>query len=538
MNPSTRVLFSALLATGVSQAVAEEVKETVWEDPIPQKTVQTRPNFEPMIVHPEQQAKAAEKINEYIKRNNGKRPNILLYVMDDVGWGDPGCYGGGEMLGAATPYMDMLARNGLRMTSAYAQPSSSPTRATILTGQLPVRHGVLRPTVYGEEGGIGSLDTLPKLLKKNGYVTQAIGKWHLGENTDSHPQNVGFDDFYGFLSVSDTYTEWRDVNNYPETVLSPERMAMIQNMPFSKDWVHAKAGGQLEKVKEIDIEVCKTLDTEWTKYSAQFIRDMAKSDKPFFLYHCTRGAHFDNYPSAEFAGKSAAKTPYRDTIVELDTHLGTLYKTLKETGQLENTLIFICSDNGPEHELWPDGGYTPFRGSKGSTYEGGVRVPGIVYWKGMIEGGRVSDGLFDLADLFPTILNLGGALDKVSDKEYIDGIDQTSFWLNADGHSNRKTVFFWCNQYFSGARLGEFKLTYISTEDRPVNVQNPGGFSGEKKSFISGPQLYNLYSDPKEEHSNMLRRVFYMSQAQSYIIKHLETLKKYPVRTQPIIEGL
>lgn len=527
-------LFSAMLGAGaVCEAAAAPVQST-WEDGFLQKPVKVRENFQPMIVHAKEQASAKEKIENFIKKNNGKRPNILFFVMDDVGWGDLGCYGGGEAAGGPTATMDRLAREGLRLTSAYAQPSSSPTRATIMTGMLPVRHGILRPPMYGEKGGLDGLTALPKLLKEGGYVTQAVGKWHIGENKESQPHNVGFDDFYGFLSVSDTYTEWRDVYFYPEMVHSPGRTEMMKKANFSKDLVHGKAGGEIEKVKEIDIEVLKTLDQDWTDYSVKFLDTMKNSEKPFFLYHCTRGAHFDNYPSKKFAGISPAKTPYRDTMVELDTHLKTLVDTLEKNGQLENTIIFITSDNGPEMESWPDSGYTPFRGAKGSTHEGGMRVPGIVYWKGMVEPGQVSDGLFDLSDLFTTSLSLAGVLDKVPNDKFIDGIDQTSFILNRNGFSNRQVIYYWLNNYLSAVRVGEFKIMYYAVNDQPVKVVNPGGFSGELMEFPS-VQLFNLYADPKEEHSYMVRKIPYAVIIQEFAKVHAETLQKYPVRAKNIV---
>ena len=173
-------------------------------------------------------------------------------------------------------------------------------------------------------------------------MTQAVGKWHMGENVQSQPQNVGFDDFYGFLSVSDMYTEWRDPYFYPEIANSPERTAMIKMLPFDRNLVHAKKSGQVERLEEITIPVLSTLDEKWADYSVNFIKKMANEKKPFFLYHCTRGAHSDNYPNEKYKGKSPAKHPYKDVMVELDDILGRITATLKETGQLENTLIFLC----------------------------------------------------------------------------------------------------------------------------------------------------------------------------------------------------
>ncbi len=144
-----------------------------------------------------------------------------------------------------------------------------------------------------------------------------------------------------------------------------------------------------EEVEEVTIPVLSTLDDKWADYSIDFLRRMATDERPWFLYHSTRGAHFDNYPHERFLGSSPAKHPYKDTIVELDDIVGRLVETLRETGQLEHTMIVVTSDNGPEMETWPDAAYTPFRCAKGSTWEGGVRVPAVVSWPGMIDAGPI-----------------------------------------------------------------------------------------------------------------------------------------------------
>ena len=499
------------------------------EDALVQKLVQKHPSMEPMIAHSSQAETANKKLAEVLQKT-GKRPNILLFLVDDVGWGDFGCYGGGEALGAKTPTIDSLARNGIKLTSTYAQPSSSPTRATIMTGRLPVRHGIIRPPMYGEKGGLDNEVTIAQLLKKSGYKTQAVGKWHIGENKESQPQNVGFDDFYGFLSVSDMYTEWRDEYFYPDITLSPARTALVKEQPFERFMVHTTSsdnGDKYEKLYEIDIAASSKLDGNWADYSVDFIKKQKNSSQPFFLYHCTRGAHFDNYPPADFKGKSASKHPFRDTIMELDHRLKQLVDALKDTGQLENTIIFITSDNGPEMETWPDCGYSPFRGAKGDTWEGGVRVPGIAYWKGVIEPGRESDGLFDLADLFPTFANLAGASDSIPKDRYIDGIDQTSFLIAKDGDSNRKAVFYWLQHIFSGVRCAEYKMMTAFFNEPSEGISNPGGFSGAASSEIA-VRFFNLYIDPKESHSYLIRKLVYMPLLQNETQRHLRTFAKYP----------
>ena len=201
------------------------------------KDVKPADNMYAVVQLPEQDKVAQAKLAG-LAAKTGKKPNIIIFLLDDVGWGDPGFNGGGVAVGNATPNMDKLANEGLLLTSAYSTPSCSPTRATIHTGQNPLHHGILRPPMYGEPGGLDGATTMPLLLKNRGYVTQGVGKWHMGENRGSLPQNVGYDDYVGFLGVSDMYTEWRDVYFNPEVALSPERFKMLENDIFNHYEVH------------------------------------------------------------------------------------------------------------------------------------------------------------------------------------------------------------------------------------------------------------------------------------------------------------
>ena len=495
-------------------------------DPIASPTVRVAEHLEPAFAHAEQAAAAKKKLAEYVKRR-GRPPNVLVFLMDDVGWGDFGCYGGGVAVGAPTPNFDRLARGGLQLTSCYSEPTCSPSRATLLTGRVPNRHGLHRPPMYGEPGGLQGEVTLPQLLSAAGYVTQAVGKWHVGENADSQPHNVGFDDFYGFLSVSDMYTEWRDPHFFPEIVYSEARTEWVKNMPFNRCFVHAKKGGAAENVEEVTIPVLSLLDEKWCQYSEAFIERQGKSGQPWFLYHCTRGAHFDNYPHEKFLASSPAKHPYKDTVIELDSIIKRVVDTLARTGQLEDTLIFVSSDNGPHMETWPDAAYTPFRCAKGSTWEGGVRVPGIFAWPGMIDAGQQSDGLFNFSDILPTALALAGASAALPSDRYIDGVDQSAFLLTPEGRSHRKHHYYWLKEHFSALRCGEYKMVLRSTSDDGEGAWGPGGFTGILQQHAYAA-LYNLYLDPKETHNYMTRKLAYMEVFQLGIRRHLGTFKRYP----------
>ena len=476
------------------------------------KAVKPADNMYPVIQHPEQDKAAAAKLAALAEKT-GKKPNIMIFLLDDVGWMDPGFNGGGVAVGNATPVMDKLANEGLLLTSAYSTPSCSPTRATIHTGQNPLHHGILRPPMYGEPGGLDGATTMPMLLKKQGYITQGVGKWHMGENQGSLPQNVGYDDYLGFLGVSDMYTEWRDVYFNPEVALSPERFKMMEEDVFNHYEVHCTPADKTKckNGKLIDLAYIKDLDKHWMETSLAFLDEMKGSKQPFYLYHATRGCHFDNYPSDEWAGRSMARTVYSDCMVHMDYILGQLVDKLDEVGELENTIIIFTSDNGPECEI-PPAGRTPFRGCKGSSWEGGVRVPTFVYWKGMI-GPRKSDGLFDLADILPTALSLAGVpgaklAGLFSDETYIDGVDQASFLVADDGLSARRSRIYTLNQYFAGIRIDEFKAVVTGEiENGIVQKGNVGGFSGFVFTDTGGAVIFNLYNYPREDVNSGIRHI-------------------------------
>jgi len=340
-----RALLSAALTLAATSALAQENIRGATTGPttapgfshpeqhLHLQDVKPADNMYPVVLHPEQDKAARDKLGA-LEAKTGKKPNILIFLMDDVGWMDPGFNGGGTAVGNDTPVMDRLAAEGLLLTSAYSTPSCSPTRATIHTGQNPLHHGILRPPMYGEAGGLDGATTMPLLLKQHGYITQGVGKWHMGENQGSLPQNVGYDDYVGFLGVSDMYTEWRDVYFNPEVALSPERFKMVENDDFSHYEVHCTPGDKekCENGKLIELNYIKELDKHWLDTSLAFLDKMKGSKQPFFLYHATRGCHFDNYPSDEWAGKSMSRTVYGDCMVQMDYTLGQLVDRLEAIG--------------------------------------------------------------------------------------------------------------------------------------------------------------------------------------------------------------
>jgi len=444
-------ILLVLIAPHVALAQASKLSRAVSE----------AENMQPAIPRPEQQAEAARRLAEFEERS-GRKPNILIFIIDDMGYGDPGVYGGGEAIGAATPNIDRLAAEGLRLTSTYAQYTCTPTRAALNTGRLPVRTGLIRPILAGDKVKVNPWKgevSLPKILSDHGYYTMLVGKWHVGETKGMRPHDIGFDEFYGYYRAEKEYTQRYDARRYPDLVLDPDKLARYDAIGADDNLIFGLKDGTAKVVEKVaSIHDMAEGDRKLRDYTVKRIAELAKGDKPFFIEHAFMKVHADNWPSDEFKGKSASKYPYKDGVVEVDAYIGDIVNALDKAGQLENTFIFVTSDNGPQMDSWPDSGYTPFRGAKGTTWEGGVRVPGIAYWKSMIKPGRVSDGLFDLMDLFNTAVALAGGQDEIPSDRYIDGIDQTSFLLADDGQSRREAVYMWLGARFMAMRMREYKV--------------------------------------------------------------------------------
>lgn len=486
-------------------------------------------NFEPAIVHASQQAEAAAKLKKLRERKGGRAPNIIYLVVDDLGYGDVGAYGGGEQLGAPTPNIDRLAREGLKLTSTYAQPTCTPTRAALMTGRLPVRSGLIRPSLLNDTADVSAEILSAKLLSQAGYRTALSGKWHLGEKEGSRPWQVGYDEFEGFLGVVNAYQEEHPVD--PDVANDPELLEQLRSMPGSRDLWRATAKDGGKSLEKITWENSRDLDQKFAAFSEDFIRRAVREGKPFFLNHNFSKVHYFNNPSKAFVGRSATKDVYRDSVIEVDDIVGRLVKLLEELKIADNTLVVFTSDNGPEEDSYPESGFTPFRGSKGTTLEGGVRVPGIFWWPGMIKAGRVSDGMFDLMDLFNTSLTIAGVdpMQAVPKDRYVDGIDQTSFLLSDAGETNREAVYFYNMDMLAGVRWRYYKMATSEIQVGSGNVRDIGGLDNALVVIPPNGFMYNLYTDPKERRSVLIEKSWVPSYATGPLLGvHGMTLRKYP----------
>lgn len=489
--------------------------------------VRTQDNLEPAVPRPEQQATAERKLTA-LRERTGKRPNIVILVVDDLGYGDIGVYGGGVAVGAATPNIDRLAREGLRLTSTYSQPTCTPTRSALITGRLPVRTGLYRPILAGDkltanpwEGEV----TTGRVLSEAGYTTVMVGKWHVGEPEGMRPQDIGFDEFYGYYRAQKEYVQAYDKRRYPDLVLDPEKFAKYRQIEQSAGLVHGFKNGETTDLTPIrSIDDMANADRLLKEFTVSRIQQLAADGKPFYLQHNFMKTHADNHPPKEFEGASASKYAFKDAVVEVDAYVGEIVQALDDAGVLDNTLVFFTSDNGPQMDAWPDSGTTPFRGAKMTGWEGGIRIPGVAYWKGMIAPGRVSDGLFDLMDLFNTSVALAGASDQLPTDVYIDGIDQTAFLLADNGQSMRDKVFVWSQTDFLAIRMYEYKLHFKVVE--PERDLLEIDMATVKQPSV--PWLFNLYIDPREEYPVGHRRNAWMASMAAEAKAHAATFKKYP----------
>jgi arylsulfatase A-like enzyme len=492
------------------------------------KAVRTSESMEPALPRVEQDKAALKKLSD-LQAKTGRKPNIVWLLIDDMGYGDPGAFGGGAAVGAATPNMDRLAREGLKLTSTYSQPTCTPTRSAILTGRLPVRTGLTRPILAGDKltkNPWADEISLPRLLGAAGYKTLLSGKWHVGEVEGMRPYEIGFDEFYGYYAAEKEITQQFDERRYPDLVLNPERLAAYRSIGASDSLVYGVKGGTERVVRETkSIEDIAEGDGIVKDFTIKRIGELAKGNQPFFIEHCFMKVHADTFPAKAFKGKSASKYQYKDSVVEVDAYIGEIVQALDAAGVLENTFIFVTSDNGPQNDSWPDTGYTPFRGAKASSWEGGVRVPGIAYWKGMIGPGRESDDLFDLMDLFNTSLTLAGATGSIPADRYIDGIDQASFLLVDNGQSKREKVFIWNEQKLMAMRMYEYKMhvkvlqTHAQWLDIDMTTVADTGLA---------PWLFNLYIDPKEQYPVGHRMNAWLASMAAEMGAHAGTFRKYP----------
>lgn len=389
------------------------------------------------------------------------RPNIIVILTDDQGYGDLGSYGSQTI---KTPNIDQLAKEGIRFTDFYVHPICSPTRAALLTGCYAPRTGFADVQLWGSPFGLHPNEiTIAELLKNEAYVTACVGKWHLGEGDAFAPNRQGFDYFYGIRLVNGTQIFENFAvpfyRNDSLLTMRPDHSRMTQ---------------------------------DFTKESLSFISQ--NKDKPFFLYLAYTMPHIPIYPGEKFRGKSGVSL-YADAVQEIDWSVGKIVAKLKEEGLDENTLIIYVSDNGPWAGQGDQSGSTGgLKGSKMSTWEGGIRVPCIMRWKNTIPAAIVSREVVGIIDIAPTIAAIADT--EMPKDRVIDGIDLFP-WMTKQTQLEppHQAYFHFAGTWLQSVRAGKWKLHFARPEKRSGIYGECAPWFTQKAEILLEDLLFNLETD-------------------------------------------
>ena len=416
------------------------------------------------------------------------RPNIVFMMADNLGYGDLGAYGGGEVRGMPTPRIDQLAREGLRFTQFLVEPGCTPSRAATLTGRYSTRSGLSLVVLRGTDNTLAAEEvTLAEVLKDVGYATAYLGKWHLGMEPQSHPQNQGFDSYFGILNSTDEAVFNSSMRRAGYTPSESERAYI---------W-SGTAGQAAEAVREYTLDARRTIDLELAERAVAYIEEQAQTADPFFLFVSWTRPHWPNLPSEEFAGRSHIGD-YGDSVMELDHNTGRVLDALRDAGVEDDTIVVWMSDNGPwKTMVWPDGGSAgPFRGELGSAWEGSIRTAGMIRWPGRIEPG-VTHGMFSTMDFLPTLASFAGA-ETPSDRP-IDGVDQSAWLLGEQERSNREHLLTFINAELVAVRWRHFRIYLQEVVPSGLGFTTVGGTQASRLRKNGYPNIYNIEQDPREE---------------------------------------
>jgi arylsulfatase len=460
---------------------------------------------------------------------SGKKPNILFIMGDDIGWFNIGAYHQGMMSGK-TPNLDKLASQGMRFTDYYAEASCTAGRANFITGEIPLRTGLTTVGQAGADVGIPmQACTLATALKAQGYATGQFGKNHLGDLNKYLPTLHGFDEFFGYLyhldAMSDPYwfsfpvdekyynehgprslvhcyaTDTDDATEMPRWGrVGKQRIEDEGPLPPFKDMSNVQNMHDLPFLKpKYDMT---TFDEVLVKSSSDFMDKAKQQGKPFFIWHNTTRMHVWTFLSDKYKAMQNSNTNYgleEAGIAQMDDSIGALMKHLEDIGEADNTIVIFSTDNGAETFTWPDGGNTPFKGQKGTAYEGGFRVPCIIRWPGHVKPGSVENGIFSGLDWFPTLCAAAGNNEiteqllagvKLGDRSYknhLDGYNQMEL-LEGKGPSKRHELFYFAGPKLGAVRMDEMKFQFF---DQPTGWPGP-------KVTTDMPTLTNIRQDPFE----------------------------------------
>lgn len=435
------------------------------------------------------------------------KPNIVLVLMDNLGYGELGVYGGGILRGAPTPRLDKLASEGMRLLNFNVEAQCTPSRAALLTGRYAIRTGNGSVPIQTPVYGLVQWEiTLPKLLSEAGYASGAFGKWHLGQTKGRFPTDQGFDEWYGIPNSTDE-SYWPD---------SPLFRPNSDPFAVAEHVMEGKKGEAPKNIKVYDLAERRVIDRELTDKAIDFMARQVRAGKPFFAYIPYTMVHMPILPAPEFDGKTR-NGMWADALTQIDSYVGALLDEVDKLGIRDNTIFIFMSDNGPEmFDEWA-GWAGPWRGTYFTGLEGSLRVPFIVRWPGKVPAGRVSNEIVHEMDIFPTVARVVGA--KVPGDRAIDGVDQLDFFIGKQDKSNRDGFVVYVGNDIYGVKWHNWKM---------MNKELDTGTGVVKEWSI--PRFFNLYLDPKEEHalSYEVQYLWVRFPAGKILADHLASLQKYP----------
>jgi len=469
-------------------------------------------------------------------RHSTKKPNILVIFGDDIGWFNPSVYHRG-MMGYRTPNIDRIAREGAMFTDWYGQQSCTAGRVAFITGQSPIRTGLTKVGLPGADIGLRPDDpTIAEILQPLGYATGQFGKNHLGDRDEFLPTNHGFDEFFGNLYHLNAEEEPED----PQYPKDPE----FRKRFGPRGVIRSFADGRIEDTGPLTKKRMETVDDEFVAAALDFIDREHRAGKPFFLWFNSTRMHVWTHLKPESVGKTGLGV-YPDGMVEHDGHVGQLLKKLDELGIADETIVVYTTDNGAEVFTWPDGGSTPFRGEKATSWEGAFRVPMVMRWPGVIAPGTIVNDLCAHEDLLPTFAAAAGEPDIVAKarkgyrasrktfKVHLDGDDLTPFLKGEVKESPRKSFLYWNDDgQLTAIRVGHMKVVFL--EQRATGL----GVWREAFTPLRLPKTFNLRSDPFERGDESIfpletTLLFFIVPAQAVVAQWLASFREFPPRQKP-----
>jgi arylsulfatase len=444
-------------------------------------------------------------------RAQEKKPNIVMLMTDDTGWNDFGCYsGGGASLGHPTPNIDRIAKEGAYFTSWYGQASCTAGRASFITGRIPIRTALSIVVAPGDRNHLTKqTPTIAEFFQKNGYSTFFMGKWHLGDTPDSYPTQHGFDEMKEFAAY------YAGVYTYPDTSkwfhpwfpsYNAELNKMFDSVVNLHEW--DQVAGQAPQDKGIiNYDRMAVMDEEMADNAVAYIKQHAKGDKPFFIDVNFIKMHNPTHAAPDFAGRSHLGD-YSDSLMEMDADIGKIMDELR--ADAPNTIVILTADNGAWLDAYPDAGTQPFRGEKGTCFEGGFRVPALMWWPNNIPAGAQYGEMMSHIDCWSTLAAMVGLTppphgewkDNNGKPIYFDSIDNSAYILGKAQHSARRSWIYIDGEYLGAVRFdiaGDAKEPWLNIAWKAVMTAKDS-WLGPQQNLGSIPALYNLTMDPYEKY--------------------------------------